>query len=179
MTSARYQTAITRNLAELQKLLLIRETLLGLSRHKRTARVFTRVVHEALRNDYISHAIKVFEQGAQCASFWYIYRTDPRIIDKYARRSGYPISDLQAVSDKLKIIRNGTHFHIDRDGVLNPKQIWSVASLTGKQLSAAIDFAWGALSEVQRAAGGAVPELLDYTAEHALAAFQGVEATRP
>lgn len=178
-TSSRYDTALERNLAELQKSLLIRTTLLGLDKHKRTAKVFTRVVRDSLHNDYVSHAMKVFEQSSKAASFWYLYRTDPRQIDKYARETGYNVADLQAVSDKLKAIRNGTHFHIDKAGVLDPRVIWSGAALTGKELGAAIDFAWGALSAIQSASGGAIPSLLDYTVDDALAALKRVESGDP
>lgn len=175
MTSTRYQEAISRNLAELQKALLIRETLIGIEKHLYIAKVFTRVVSEALHNDYMSHAMKVFEQSSQASSFWYIYRTDTRPIDKHAREVGYDIASLQAVTDKLKVIRNGTHFHIDSRGVLDPRAIWDDAALTGKELAAAIDFAWGSLGIITVAEGGSVPSLLDYSSEDALAAVNSVE----
>jgi hypothetical protein len=176
---SRYEKALERNLAELQKVLLIRVTLQGIEMHKHTARTFTRVIHDALRNDHISHAIKVFEQSKKAASFWYLYRTDQRPIDKYARQVGYSISTLQSVSDKLKAIRNGTHFHIDSAGVLAPKEIWAGAALTGKDLGAAIDFAWGALGSIQTARGGSIPSLLDYSPDNALAALRLIESGSP
>ena len=177
MTSTRFETAVNRNFAELQKVLLIRETLLGIEQLRYTGKVFIRVINDALHNDYMSHSIKLFEQGSQAASFWYIYRSDARQIDLHARRTGYSLTTLQTVSDKLKAIRNGTHFHIDSSGVLDPGVIWSDAALTGKELAAAIDFAWGALCEVQSAKGGEIPSLLDYTAADALNALQRIEGT--
>jgi hypothetical protein len=175
----RYESALKRNLAELQKALLIRATLLGIEKHSYTAKVFTRVIHDSLHNDYMSHAIKVFEQSSKSASFWYLYRTDSAPIDTYSRQVGYDISSLQAVTDKLKTIRNGSHFHIDHTGVLDSKTVWSGASLTGKELGAAIDFAWDSLGAIQRSKGVAVPSLLDYTPDHALAALKRVEAGEP
>lgn len=177
MTSMRYEEALSRNLAELQKALLIRETLIGIEKHRYTAKVFTRVISDALHNDYMSHAMKVFEQSSQASSFWYIYRTDARPIDKHAREVGYDIASLQAVTEKLKVIRNGTHFHIDSRGVLDPRAIWGDAALTGKELAAAIDFAWGSLGVIMVAAGGSVPPLLDYNSEDALAAVKSVEGS--
>jgi hypothetical protein len=53
--------------------------------------------------------------------------------------------------------------------------VWTDADLTGKELGAAIDFAWGALVDVQTALGGSVPSLLDYTREDAEAAFKRIE----
>ncbi|MCW1983608.1 hypothetical protein FHY25_003665 [Xanthomonas arboricola] len=127
----------------------------------------------------MSHAIKVFEQSSKAASFWYLYRTDSGPIDKYAHQVGYDIANLQVVADKLKAIRNGSHFHIDKTGVLDPKVIWSGAALTGKELGTAIDFVWGALSAIQTANGGEVPSLLDYTPDAALAALKRVEGGDP
>lgn len=175
MASTRYDEALSRNLAELQKALLIRETLVGIEKHRYTAKVFTRVISDALHNDYMSHAMKVFEQSSQASSFWYIYRTDARPIDKYAGDVGYDIASLQTVTDKLKVIRNGTHFHIDSRGVLDPRAIWDGAALTGKELAAAIDFAWGSLGVSMVAAGGSVPSLLEYSSEDALAALKRIE----
>lgn len=173
--SSRYGSALTRNLAEIQKILLIRATLLGAHKHRGTTKIFSRIVAESLKNDHESHAMKVFEQSSKAASFWYLYRTDPGPIDRHARKVGYDIAHLQVVSDKLKVIRNGTHFHIDKVGVVEPRAIWSDASLTGKELGAAIDFVWGALSSIQTSKGGSVPSLLDYTPDDALEAFRRVE----
>ena len=176
---SRYDSSLKRNLAELQKALLIRVTLLGIEKHRYITKVFTRVIRESLHNDHMSHAIKVFEQSSKSASFWYLYRTDPRPIDKYAHKVGYDVGNLQIVADKLKIIRNGSHFHIDKTGVLDPKVVWSGAALTGKELAAAIDFVWGALSSIQSAKGGEVPSLLSYTPDVALAAIERVESGDP
>lgn len=176
---SRYDSALERNLAELQKALLTRITLLGIEKHRYTAKVFTRVIRDSLHNDYMSHAIKVFEQSSKSASFWYLYRTEPASIDKHARQVGYEICNLQIVADKLKAIRNGSHFHIDKTGVLDPTLVWSGAALTGKDLGAAIDFVWGALSAIQNAKGGQVPSLLDYTPDVALAALKRVESGDP
>ena len=82
---------------------------------------------------------------------------------------------LGVVADKLKIIRNGTHFHIDSRGVLDPRAIWSGASLSGKELSEALEFGWGALCEAQATIGGNIPPLMEYTSEGALAALRRID----
>lgn len=51
---SRYNSALQRNLAELQKTLLIRDTLLAIEAHEYTTKVFTRVIRDALHNDYMS-----------------------------------------------------------------------------------------------------------------------------
>jgi hypothetical protein len=130
MATARYECALRRNLAELQKALLIRETLVGIEKHRYISTVFVRVVQDALQNDYVSHAIKVLDRNSKSSTFWYIYRTDPTKIDNCALESGYSIARLESVAEKLKTIRDGTHFHIDSFGVLDTRTIWHAAGLT-------------------------------------------------
>jgi hypothetical protein len=144
-----------------------------------STKVFTRVIRDALHNDYLSHAIKVFDKSSKAASFWYLYRTNRCPIDNYAKQVGYEIGNLQIVTDKLKAIRNGSHFHIDKRGVLDPKAIWTGAALTGKELGAAIDFVWEALRTIQEEKGGEVPSLLNYTPDIAKAAIERVESGTP
>jgi hypothetical protein len=175
----RYEQALKRNLAELQKALLIRTTIVGIEAHGSNRKVFTRVIYDALHNDYISHAIKTLDRNAKSSSFWYLYRTDPRLIEKYAKQTGYAISNLEAVADKLKIIRDGTHFHIDSVGVMDPRAVWHGANLTGKELAAALDFVWGALQFVREQRGLPETSLLDYTVEAAEAAMKRVESGEP
>jgi hypothetical protein len=38
--------------------------------------------------------------------------------------------DIYDITEKLKIVRDGTHFHIDKKNVRNPEAIWSTANLT-------------------------------------------------
>lgn len=173
--SITYDEALKRNLSELQKILLIRTTLLGIEAHKHTTKVFIRVINDALHNDYMSHAIKVFEQSSKCASFWYLYKTNAAPINSHAKKVGYDINHLQKITDKLKVIRNGTHFHIDRAGVLDSKVIWSDASITGKELADAIDFVWGALCSIQESRGEDIPSLLDYTSDDVIDALKRIE----
>lgn len=150
MKSQRYDRAIERNLAELQRAILNRTTLLGLEDAGGISHLFLKLAYLALFNDYIAHCIKVFERGKQAASFWYIYRTNQKPIDACARRQKISIQALEKVSEKLKHIRDKTHFHIDETGVLDPKSVWRYASLSGKELSVAVDAAWCLLTDLQR-----------------------------
>jgi len=141
MKSQRYERAIERNLAELQRAILNRTTLLGLE-DAGISHLFLKLAYYALFNDYIAHCIKVFETRKQAASFWYIYRTNQKPIDACAHREKISVKALEKVSEKLQHIRDKTHFHIDTTGVIDPKAVWHQAGLTGKELSAAVDAAW-------------------------------------
>jgi hypothetical protein len=171
----RYDKAVIRNLAELQKAILIRSTLLGIQDAGSAAQTFTQIVEDAFFNDYLSHAIKVFEQSSRTASFWYVYRTDVRPIRSHASQVGFDISVAEDMSRKLKKVRNGTHFHIDKVGVLAPEKVWSDADIRGKPLAATIDFAWGALTSIQVARGLRPVDLMGYTRDIARAAVERVE----
>jgi hypothetical protein len=150
MSGRRYSKAIERNLAEMQRAILNRTTLLGIERSKGVRALFLQVAYFALFNDYVAHCIKVFEQSKRAASFWYIYRTDQKIVDAFAKKEKIDLAALEGVSTKLKHIRDKTHFHIDAEGVLDTKAIWRDAGLTGKQLSEAVDNAWAILVHLQQ-----------------------------
>jgi hypothetical protein len=79
-------------------------------------------------------------------------------------RDGIDMNEISDVASALKHVRDKTHFHIDRDGVLDPKQIWRDAGLTGRRLSDAMDCVWRMLNEVQRNIGGVEQGLLEYDA---------------
>lgn len=177
-SSKRYDKAVRRNLAELQKTLLIRATLVGMEEVESRRHTFNRIVYESLYNDYHAHAMKVLERSSQASSFWYIYRTDERPIREYAAAHGLQISEIEEVARKLKVIRDGTHFHIDSVGVLDPSKIWDEADITGRQLANALDFAWNALSAIAVVRGIAVPDLMNYKPEIARRAVERVETER-
>jgi hypothetical protein len=141
--------AIERNLAELQRAILNRTTLVGLE-DAGVSHLFLKLAYYALFSDYVAHCIKVFETRKQAASFWYIYRTNRKPIDAFARRNKISIKALETVSEKLKHIREKTHFHIDETGALDPKAVWHEADLKGKELSRAVDSAWDILTELQQ-----------------------------
>ena len=153
----RYERAIQRNLAELQRAILNRTTLLGFEAAGGISHIFLQLAYYGLFNDYVAHCIKVFDRNKQSASFWYIYRTDEKAVVTYTRRKKLSIPSLARVSDKLKLIRDRTHFHIDVDGVLDPKAVWREADLTGKELAAAVDAAWAILTHLGASLG--LPEV--------------------
>ena len=171
----RYIKALNRNLSELQKAILIRTTLLAIEKHEYTARNFIRIIKDALYTAYIAHAIKVFDRNRESASYWYIVRVNSGSIDRVAKSLCISLDGLEAVSDKIKIIRDGTAFHIDKKSVIDPSVVWGEADLTGKDLSDAIDTVWSVLSKIQEEQGGNVPSLLDYDLDEALQALEAIE----
>jgi hypothetical protein len=153
MAVHRDRAVIQRNLAELQRAILDRTTLLGLE-DAGVSHMFLTLTYYALFNDYVAHCIKVFEKSRHAASFWDIHHRHKHSIEAIARSKGVNLKHLETVTEKLKKIRNKTHFHIDIAGVLDAKAVWWKAGLTGRQLSTAVDGAWEILNDLQRSLGG-------------------------
>jgi hypothetical protein len=175
MDSERYKKAIRRNLAELQWATIHRTTLLGIESVHDASHYFLYSAYNGLFNDYIAHCIKVFEQGTRHASFWYIYKTNEKRVNDFVIANKIDLSALNAVSGKLKLIRDKTHFHIDSDGVLDTKKIWAEAGLTGAELAATVDNAWKILTHLQQLLGLREICLPSYTVVDAAAAAKRVE----
>ena len=178
MQSPRYKRAIERNLAELQRAILNRTTLLGFEGAGSISHRFLELAYYAFFNDYVAHCIKVFDRNQQSTSFWYIHRTNQKPITTYARRHKISIAALGRVSDKLKRIRDLTHFHIDRDGVLDPKAVWREADLSGKELSKAVDAAWAILKHLGASLGSPEIALENYDGQVARRVAIAVEEGR-
>jgi hypothetical protein len=176
--SARYKKAIGRNLAELQWAQIHRTTMQGIEQAKPVYHYFHHSVYNSLFNDYISRCIKVLERSSQSASFWYIYKTNAKRVDDYCAATGIDLSEIEAFVPKLKHVRDKTHFHIDFDGVLDPKQTWADADINGKALGAALDSIWKILTHLQELL--ALPEvsLPHYTIKSAKEAARRVEESR-
>ena len=81
------------------------------------------------------------------------------------RRTKINITELECVSDKLKHIRDKTHFHIDAYGMLDTKAVWREANLSGKELSAAIDAVWAILKNLESLLHLPEVTLLDYDSQ--------------
>lgn len=175
MNENRYKKAVERNLAELQWTIIHRTTLLGIEQAKPVYDYFLHSAYNGLFNDYISHCLKVFELRGRSASFWYIYKTNEKIVKDFALAESIDLVQLQSVSEKLKHIRDKTHFHIDPEGVLAPKEIWRQANITGKELANAVDATWKILKYLQQKMGLTEITLPHYTIEEAKEAALRVE----
>lgn len=149
MLSGRFLAALQRTLAEVQKARLSHITLLGFKDAQPLTSHFLQVCYGALYDAYVGHAIRVFERG-RVASFWYLYRCHQGRIDELAGAHGVDLKRLEAVSDRLKIIRDGTQFHIDKDAVQEPAAVWRAAGVVADDLIYALDSIWSVLNELQQ-----------------------------
>jgi hypothetical protein len=126
----RFFPALFRNLNELRTSILKRRALIGLesARSKHGLDFFT-LAYKALFNDMIAHAIKVLDKNPKSATFWYINNCDPKTVLSIVKDKSYVLNFFEVVAEKLKIIQDETHFHIDKKGVLYSKSVWKKADL--------------------------------------------------
>lgn len=94
------------------------------------SRGFFDLAKHSLFNDFFSHQIKVLE-GRKTAGFYYLYNMRPKIIDKHLKTNGISIDEVKELSEKLLIVRDKTHFHIDKKYVNNTELAWEEAGITG------------------------------------------------
>jgi hypothetical protein len=152
-----------------------RTTLQGIAEAKPVYHYFLHSTYTGLFNDYISHCLKVFDLSGQVASFWYIFRTNEKRIKDFSRSAEIDLDELKIISQKLKIVRDKTHFHIDGEAVLDPEEFWRQADISAARLSRAVDATWKILTHVQQLLGLAEVNLPNYSVKSAREAAMRVE----
>lgn len=150
---SRYEKAIHRNLIELQRAIANRELLIAIENSGASHSIVTDLIYWGLFNDYIDHCLKVFDTHKDSASYEYIQRTNQKAIQQVTKKLGVDIKQFSSLSKRLKHVRDKTHFHIDKQAVHNPKEVWESAGITGKELTKAVDDCWAILSELSASLG--------------------------
>src|SRR5690349_14111924 len=147
MTSTdRFERSLIRNLNEVGAAIFERRALVGIEKASSAhAWDFFRVAHNAMFNDMMAHCMRALDRNGQSASFWYLYRCQRKAIDQFVTQRGIDWSLIEAVTDKLKQVRDKTHFHIDRDAVSSPRSIWRAADIKGSELAKCMDGVWEVL----------------------------------
>lgn len=153
-SNERYFKAIRRNLFEVAHALLERKVLIPIENYNKKHGVygenFFSISYRALFNDMIAHSIKVLDENRKSATFWYIFKVDMAKIKKLSSYTEEKTELLRELTSKFKIIRDKTHFHIDKKGVLGPALIWKNAGVKGKDLGEALKYLWNLLNELHQ-----------------------------
>lgn len=132
MKNNTYQTALKRNLNELVVAKLEFDAFREIS-DKLTLNFFDSfftLAQDALFNDMIAHMIKVLDQNSQSTTFWYIFRCRSEEVKEFIKRADIDFMAIYDLAEKLKTVRDKTHFHIDNKGVKDPKAVWKTAGIT-------------------------------------------------
>lgn len=161
------QAALVRNLTELNNAILKVTAHDELVRQKITyARMsFFVVAEHALYNDTFAHAIRVLDEHRNAMSFWYVLRCNEAVVKRQAKSAGLDLEELKALSSKLRLVREKTHFHIDRISLKAPKSIWKEAAINGKVFGQALTAMASTLAHTkQELFGGDLETVTEYDA---------------
>jgi hypothetical protein len=116
---------------------------------------FFAIARQALFNDMLAGAIRIFDDHKDVASLWYIIRCNEGAAARAAAACGISIADLLTIAPKLRHIRDKTHFHIDRKMVGNhPSSVWADADISDEELGAALRNAAALLAAIRQALFG-------------------------
>jgi hypothetical protein len=100
----------------------------------------------------IAHAIKVLERripkkGAETGhrkrnevvGLWYLLGKKRKELPRLCAHHNVLLGQIRSIDQKLLLIRDKTHFHLDRRGVRDPRAIWTKADLTERQFEDGVD----------------------------------------
>jgi hypothetical protein len=175
---SRYELALRRNLAELSNAILKRRALVGMHDANSVHGLdFFRVASHALYNDILAHTMRAFDRSGQSAAFWYILKVDPPATALAAK--DIDLKRIEAISDRFKIIRDKTHFHIDRDSLANPSTLWSDAAITGDDLGYLLESGFHILSTLYHTRTGMRIDIPDYDGRDVIAIMKAYKKCHP
>ncbi len=174
--SSRFIWAVLKNHALLHEARMLRSTLKGIESVQPRRKVFSQMVCEAVWFTYIAGIVKALEKREQVASVWYLLRVDEAKFKAFQRINPFDISDLMEICNRLKIVRDKSHFHIDRDLATNAA--FHEASIPWERLEALVDYLYEYLTYLRTVDLG-LTGLTDhgYTEADAAEATQVVESS--
>lgn len=176
----RLHAAIRRNIAEVNNAILKRRALSALHAVDAAHGLdFFRISAHALYNDLLSHTLKVLDHNSQSATFWYVARAEEARVKAIAKREGISMEEIERLSAPFKDIRDKTHFHIDRDAVMDPAKVWAQAGLTDDELGYVLESVWKLLSGVAREVLGANYEVPEYDGTDVSKIIHAYKAVHP
>lgn len=173
---SRFVWAVMKNHALLHQARMLRSTLKGMGTVQPRRKVFSNEVYESVWFTYIACLAKALEDRKQVASIWYLLRTDERCFKRFQRSNPFDVNDLSDVCDRLRIVRDRSHFHIDRDSTTGSS--FQEASVPWNRLEELTDYLYEYLTYLRTVDLG-LTGLTDrgYTEADAAAAILAVEAS--
>jgi hypothetical protein len=132
------EKAIVRNANELAKAILYSRALDGLSKSTSYHCIdFFRLAEWAMFDQMISHAIKTLDQREPYGVLGLVAMQPARAAAFFDARQADKLV-IEMMGGKLQIIRDKTHFHLDKKGVCSPTDVWKNASINRDDLMQAI-----------------------------------------
>ena len=103
---------------------------------------FFRVSLNALKDARLIRLIRILEDDNQTASFWYLVRSNESLIKSQAKQMQCDLSKIRYVADRLRIIRDKTFVHIDKQQVFDPPSLYKAAGITHDEIDQVINSIW-------------------------------------
>jgi hypothetical protein len=161
----RFRAALERNFAEANN------AILKITAHDRLAErevthfgiTFFVIVQHALSSDTHSHVMRLLDENSGAASFWYVYKTNEKVALSAMKKAGLDLHELKELSKKVKLVRDKTAFHIDRDSVTEPEDVWRKADIKGASLCVALEKLSRTIAHIKQSIyGGALDKVTEY-----------------
>lgn len=176
----RYDSAINRLIAELTNAILKRRVLLGFS----NVRSFHgldcfRIAKNAVSNDVVTHAIRIYDQHKDAASFWYVIKCNEKFSNAAIKKNNLNLDDIRNLSEKIRAIRDKTHFHIDKNFVNNPSLVWKTAGIAESELDNCLSNTFNLLAEINFIRTGVLAEIPAYDGSDVAKIMEAFQAIHP
>ena len=146
----RYDRAVQRVTAEAFWLFTEQTALRALNSVTSHGLDFFRVAFTGLLGDRLLRLVRVFEQDLQVASFWYLVRCNRKAVEEAVTQASGSMEQLQEFSARLKLIRDKTFVHIDKQAVFDPAQIYEEAGISNSDVDKTIRVLWGTMPTLYR-----------------------------
>ncbi len=123
---------------------------------------FFRVSLNALKDARLIRLMRALEDDSQTASFWYLLKSNGRLVTNAAKERGLDLVEMKKVADALVGIRNKTFVHIDKDGVFDPQSYYDAAGITYDQIDRTVRGLWNTMRKLHQEVFGEEVQGDDY-----------------
>jgi hypothetical protein len=144
--------AIVRNLYECADAILMRQVdHLITTRRVYIGANFLYLAHKAFYFGMVGALVKVLEtHNSRAGSFLWLYNKNKDHLDEFARSRNYDLTSLWSLAERARDIRNKMLFHIDKEGLVSPKEVWKEANISGFDVGRALETVWHCLQHLYR-----------------------------
>jgi len=137
----RFRDTLERLLPETYNLMSVQAALEALKDHQ--TGVILAQSFSALMGDRLARLIRIFENSDDTATFWYLHRCEPVNVAK-----DVDIPRLEDLSGKLRLVRNKTFFHIDKNHISDSQAVYTDANIIADEVIGAMETVWRTLNRL-------------------------------
>lgn len=137
----RFRDTLERLLPETYNLMSVQAALEALMDHQ--SGVILAQSFSALMGDRLVRLIRILENSDGTATFWYLHRCEPANVAK-----DVDVPRLEDLSGKLRLVRNKTFFHIDKNHVSDSQAVYTRANIIANEVIWAMETIWRTLNRL-------------------------------